>query len=105
MSSGDQNWETYDAAGRAAQPRGGEPQRPSPAAGLKCTRCGFAPLEPGFVMDAGQNAQGYAQWVPGPMESGLFGGAKLWGKARFQVDAWHCPQCHHLDLFVGKQTA
>lgn len=103
MTSSDDNWETYDPA-RGGPPHNARPPEPA-RGGLQCTRCDWSPLEPGFVMDSGQSATGYAQWVPGPMESGLFGGAKLWGKARFQVDAWHCPRCHHLDLFVGQQTA
>lgn len=103
MTSSDGNWETYDPSGGGRSPAG---RPPEPAGrGLSCTRCDWTPLEPGFVMDSGQAAAGFAQWVPGPMESGLFGGAKLWGKMRFQVDAWHCPRCHHLDLFVGQQSA
>lgn len=103
MTSSDDQWETYGSSG--GDPREA-PRPPAPGqSALRCTRCDYAPLEPGFVMDSGQAAQGYAQWVPGPLEHGVFGGAKLWGKARFQVDAWHCPRCHHLDLFVGRQSA
>lgn len=56
-------------------------------------------------MDAGQNSHGYAQWVPGPLEQGIFGGAKLWGKVRFEIQAHRCPRCGHLELFTGNQTA
>ncbi|QEU78041.1 hypothetical protein [Streptomyces subrutilus] len=70
------------------------------ASGVKCTHCGATDLEPGFVEDTGEHARGYARWIPGPLERGLFGGAKRMGKPRRQIDAYRCPRCGHLELFA-----
>ncbi|MFE0105462.1 hypothetical protein [Streptomyces sp. NPDC059009] len=67
---------------------------------MKCTHCGAAELEPGFVEDSGQNATGYARWVQGALERGIFGGAKRMGRHRWQIDAHRCRMCGHLELFA-----
>ncbi|MEO3794519.1 PF20097 family protein [Nonomuraea sp. B10E15] len=67
---------------------------------LRCTHCGEESLEPGFIMDSGQSSQGYVRWVEGPLERGLFGGAKLFGRPKWQVEAYRCRTCHHLELFA-----
>jgi hypothetical protein len=68
--------------------------------GGKCTYCGAAALEPGFVQDAGQNSPGYTNWVAGWLRKGFFGGAKVFGKPRLQIDAFRRVKCSHLELFV-----
>lgn len=68
-----------------------------------CTYCGGETLEPGFIADYGQGSQGYANWVPGPLETGIFGGAKLFGKERLEISAARCVKCGHLELFVLDQ--
>ncbi|MEU6894596.1 hypothetical protein ABZ934_22820 [Streptomyces sp. NPDC046557] len=67
---------------------------------MRCTFCGAGAIEPGFVEDAGQGAPGYARWIAGPLERGLFGWPKRSGRARRRIDAWRCPQCGHLELFA-----
>ncbi|MGW0396554.1 hypothetical protein ACWD0E_01685 [Streptomyces sp. NPDC003002] len=68
---------------------------------MRCTYCGAAgSLEPGFVEDSGESARGYARWIAGPLERGLFGGAKRMGRPRRQIDAYRCQQCGHLELFA-----
>ncbi|MEU7062535.1 hypothetical protein ACIA6C_18130 [Streptomyces sp. NPDC051578] len=67
---------------------------------MRCTFCGAGDLEPGFAEDAGQSAPGYTRWIAGPLERGLFGGAKLMGRPRRQIDAWRCRTCGHLELFA-----
>ncbi|WP_149179341.1 hypothetical protein [Streptomyces sp. TRM49041] len=67
---------------------------------MKCTQCGTVGLEPGFVEDAGESSRGYARWVAGALERGIFGGAKRMGRPRWQIDAGRCPQCGHLELFA-----
>ncbi|MFI7114191.1 hypothetical protein ACIBK9_48320 [Nonomuraea sp. NPDC050227] len=69
---------------------------------LRCTHCGAEGLEPGFVTDQGSGAEGYAQWVEGELERGFFGRARLAGIPRWQIDAYRCPRCHHLELFATR---
>ncbi|GAA4587355.1 hypothetical protein GCM10023194_36000 [Planotetraspora phitsanulokensis] len=70
---------------------------------FKCTQCGEIGLEPGFVEDAGQSSQGYLRWIEGALERGPFGGAKRLGRQRWQVDAYRCPRCAHLELFASSE--
>ncbi|WUX12583.1 hypothetical protein OG207_04175 [Streptomyces sp. NBC_01439] len=67
---------------------------------MRCTYCGGVGLEPGFVEDAGEGARGYARWIAGALERGLFGGAKRLGKPRRRIEAYRCPHCAHLELFA-----
>ena len=69
----------------------------------KCTRCGHEGLEPGFISDAQAQTPGFAVWVEGEMEVGFFGGVKLRGRPKWQVDAHRCPNCFHLELFANRQ--
>jgi hypothetical protein len=71
---------------------------------IRCTQCGAVGLEPGFVEDAGQGSHGYARWIAGPLERGLLGFAKLRGKQHWQIDAFRCPNCAHLELFAARLT-
>lgn len=70
----------------------------------KCTQCGGTELEPGFIEDAGQASQGYARWIRGPLERGVFGRAKRMGKERWRIDAYRCVPCGHLELFAEEQV-
>ncbi|MFG2006069.1 hypothetical protein ACGFNU_43655 [Spirillospora sp. NPDC048911] len=71
---------------------------------MKCTQCGSADLEPGFIEDAGEHSRGYARWIAGPLQRGVFGGAKRMGKQRWRVDAFRCRNCAHLELFAGEMS-
>ena len=71
------------------------------ASRMTCTHCGAKELEPGFIEDAGQNSRGYARWIAGALQRGPFGGARLLGKQRWQIDAFRCLSCGHLELFVN----
>lgn len=51
----------------------------------RCTQCGTEGLEPGFIEDAGEHSRGYARWIAGPLERGIFGGAKRMGRQRWQI--------------------
>lgn len=68
-----------------------------------CTRCGGA-LRQGFLEDKGDRgaiaASRVLSWIDGPGEKGVFGGAKVLGKNRYDVQAFRCENCGHLDLFV-----
>ncbi|MEU9027100.1 hypothetical protein AB0D46_06110 [Streptomyces sp. NPDC048383] len=68
--------------------------------GMKCTYCGAVGLEPGFVEDAGEGSRGYARWIAGTLERGLFGGAKRLGRPRRRIEAYRCSRCGHLALFA-----
>jgi len=68
---------------------------------LHCTHCGAEGLEIGFLMDSDQLPQA-ARWVEGALERGIFGGAKLTGRTRWEIDAYRCRHCNHLELFAGR---
>lgn len=65
-----------------------------------CSSCGRHGLEPGFIEDSGQGSRGYARWIAGPLKRGFLGGARLMGKQRWQIEAFRCPSCGHLDLYA-----
>ncbi|PZG48879.1 hypothetical protein C1I98_12070 [Spongiactinospora gelatinilytica] len=65
---------------------------------MRCTQCDGADLEPGFIEDNGES-QGYGRWIAGPLERGIFGGARRMGKPRWIIDAFRCTRCSHLELF------
>jgi phage FluMu protein Com len=72
---------------------------------IRCTQCGAIGLETGFIEDPGTNgARGYSRWVAGPLELGAFGFAKLRGRTRWQIDAFRCPNCAHLELFATRRA-
>ena len=64
-----------------------------------CPSCG-GPLEDGFIEDGGESNKGYLRWIPGPLEKGLFGGARRFGKTRVDIDAYRCQSCGLLSLYV-----
>lgn len=65
-----------------------------------CSYCGQEILDEGFVEDAGESSQGYARWIDGPLERGLFGGARRMGRPRLAIAAFRCRACGHLELFA-----
>lgn len=70
---------------------------------LHCTHCGQEGLEVGFIMETGPSSSGFARWVEGALERGnFFGGAKLVGRPKWQIDAYRCRHCYHLELFAGR---
>ncbi|MFD8825872.1 hypothetical protein ACFV1C_26425 [Streptomyces sp. NPDC059605] len=71
---------------------------------IRCTQCGAVGLEPGFVGDLGQGSRGFTQWVAGALEKGLLGNAKLMGRPRWQIDAYRCPHCGHLEHFATQRS-
>jgi len=66
----------------------------------QCPQCAGTVFDPGFVEDMGQSSQGYARWIPGPLQRGIFGGAQRLGKRRFPVAAYCCRGCGHLVLYA-----
>jgi len=71
---------------------------------MTCTHCGGGQLEAGFIEDSGQSSKGYARWIAGTLDRGIFGGARLLGRQRWQVDAYRCVNCAHLELFAGTEV-
>jgi hypothetical protein len=71
---------------------------------MKCSQCDATGLEPGFIEDTGEASRGYVRWIAGPLERGVFGGAKRMGRPRWQVDAFRCSQCGHLELFATQSS-
>jgi len=61
-------------------------------------------LEDGFIEDSGEGSRGFARWIAGPLERGVFGGAKRLGRVRWRVEAFRCPHCAHLELFAAEQV-
>ncbi|MFF4625194.1 MULTISPECIES: hypothetical protein [Nonomuraea] len=70
---------------------------------LHCTHCGEEGLEAGFIRDSGENSPGFARWVEGALERGIFGGAKLMGRPKWEIDAYRCRYCYHLELFAARR--
>jgi hypothetical protein len=68
---------------------------------LRCTHCGTVGLEPGYVEDTGRASFGFTRWVPGFLQRNGFGVAKGSGRPRWQIDAFRCPTCAHLELFAA----
>ena len=66
----------------------------------RCSYCSGGPLVRGFIEDAGEHSQGYARWIAGSLQRGVFGGAARFGKERVAVHAFRCESCGHLDLFA-----
>lgn len=65
---------------------------------LKCTQCDGPELAEGFLLDRGQG--GDSVWVEGAMETGPLGGTRRFGRAKWQVAAYRCARCGHLELFT-----
>jgi len=70
---------------------------------LTCSRC-HGPLQVGFIEDKGERGgigtSVVLSWIVGEAKKGAFGGAKVAGKQRYDVAAYRCELCGHLDLFV-----
>ena len=60
--------------------------------------------EAGFIEDSGEGSPGFARWIPGALERGMFGGARRMGRQRFEVVAMACQRYRHVDLYVGNPT-
>jgi hypothetical protein len=45
---------------------------------------------------------GFGRWIRGELTTGLFGGAKVYDKEHFEVSAYRCTRCFHLELFAEK---
>ena len=69
-----------------------------------CSQCGGVDFEDGFIEDNGQGSQGYARWIGGQLERGIFGGAIRFGSTRWVVDAIRCTTCGHLELYAKEQA-
>ncbi|MER7763951.1 hypothetical protein [Streptomyces sp. NPDC097619] len=69
---------------------------------FRCSRCGAAGLEAGFIEDSGQHSRGFARWIQGALERGPLGGARRLGRPRWEIEAFRCPHCAHLELFAGR---
>ena len=82
------------------QPPAPDPQEGSAAPTRACTWCRCPDLEQGFVADVGQGSRGFSQWIAGPLETGPLGGARVMGKDRYEIQAWRCTRCGHLEHFV-----
>ena len=69
---------------------------------IACTVCGDRGLEEGFIEDTGESSRGYARWIVGPLQRGLFGGPRRLGRPRREIRAYRCPRCGHLELYAGE---
>nr|WP_249400059.1 hypothetical protein [Streptomyces argyrophyllae] len=67
---------------------------------MRCTQCGQVGLEQGFVSDSGQGSRGYARWFGSLLERGIMGIAKTRGLPQWQIDAFRCANCAHLELYA-----
>ena len=83
--------------GEVTETNDGQPGRPG-----HCPQCRGTEFDEGFVEDMGQSSQGYARWIAGPLQRGIFGGAQRLGKPRFPVSAYCCRSCGHLVLYATR---
>ena len=74
-----------------------------PPYAARCSQCGGDRFEEGFLEDAGQGSQGFARWIPGPLQLGIFGGAKKMGRPRFPVRAYVCQGCGLVQLYATRE--
>ncbi|MGN9784004.1 hypothetical protein ACTMTF_21390 [Nonomuraea sp. ZG12] len=70
---------------------------------LRCTYCGEDGLQAGFILDA-ESPKGFGRWVEGALERGIFGGAKLAGRPKWEIEAHRCPNCQHLEMFARRRA-
>ena len=71
-----------------------------------CTACKSVAVEPGFISDSGESSRGYLRWISGPLEKGIFRGAKKMGRTKLEVSGYRCSVCGHLELYApGKDDA
>ncbi|MTD14416.1 hypothetical protein GIS00_10690 [Nakamurella sp. YIM 132087] len=71
-----------------------------PATAPHCPGCGaVSAAEPGFLEDSGEGSRGFVRWIAGPLERGVFGGAKRMGKQRWTVEAFRCTRCGLLTMY------
>ncbi|MEU4836025.1 hypothetical protein [Streptosporangium sp. NPDC023615] len=71
---------------------------------MRCTQCDNTDLESGFIDDAGEYSPGYGRWIAGPLDRGMFGNAKRFGKPRWEIEAFRCTRCFHLELFARNEA-
>jgi hypothetical protein len=57
-------------------------------------------MEGGFLLDAGQHANGVTSWVEGAPEKSFWEGVKTKGRRKLPVYAWRCPGCSEIRLFA-----
>ncbi len=69
---------------------------------IRCTHCGGAELEPGYIEDTAEVSLGHVRWVEGLLERGVFGAAKRTRRPRRQIDAYRCTRCDHLELYARR---
>ena len=48
-------------------------EQESPRDSRRCSWCGASNFEPGFIEDSGQSSRGFARWIVGDLEKGIFG--------------------------------
>ena len=55
-------------------------------------------MDEGFLEDSGESSKGRTRWIPGPIEVGLLGGTRKFGKPRLEVTAFRCRSCGVLEM-------
>lgn len=64
-----------------------------------CSKCS-GDMERGFILD---NAGGVGlpdRWMKGPLESSIWGGAKVFRKVKLVVETYRCVQCGFLESYA-----
>jgi hypothetical protein len=78
------------------QPGDGSGDEPEAPPG-RCTYCGWAQLEEGFIRE---DARQYGEWLRGPLRFGSFGGVRYPKGRACVIGASRCARCSHLELFA-----
>jgi len=76
-------------------------EQEAPRDGRRCSWCGASNFEPGFIEDSGQSSRGFARWIVGDLEKGIFGGASRFGRERLDITGVRCSACGHPEFFAN----
>lgn len=66
----------------------------------KCSKCQGTMTE-GFLADTTRSAINAGQWIEGFEEKSIWGGVKLRGKNKYNVQSWRCQRCGFLENYAN----
>ncbi len=64
-----------------------------------CPKC-QGPMTEGFLLDTTFGANNIGKWVEGIPQMSIWGGAKLRGRKKFDVQSWRCERCGFLENYA-----
>lgn len=64
-----------------------------------CAKCGGR-MDQGFIADSTDNYTKAAHWVDGAPEKNFWGGIKMRGRKKLQIETWRCGRCGLLESYA-----